>query len=100
MRAIPPKQRKEINDNDWYRECKYPGCASKQVEIHHCCQYSGRQIAELWNYVPLCHEHHSSKEGRDWAELLAITRMTEEDRMKYNKRDWLQRAKYLYDIRI
>ena len=76
-------------------ECCYPGCGSREVEYHHAVIYGGRQLNERWAILPLCHEHHGSKEGRDWAELLAITRMTWEDREKYPKYDWLQRAKYL-----
>jgi len=95
MRPIPQKLRKQLSEDPFMEACCYPGCACKEVEWHHSVIYARKQVNEKWAILPLCHEHHNSKEGRDWAELLAITLMTEEDRIMYSKRDWLQRAKYL-----
>ena len=94
MRAIPQSHRKIIDSDPWYRTCCFPDkskCEGR-TEIHHALIYSGRQISELFNYIPLCHYHHDTQIGKDFASLLAITKMTSEDKAKYNRRDWNQEA--------
>lgn len=101
MRPIPPAHRKLIDSDSWYNACCFPDKTNCQgrTEVHHACQYQGRQISEMFNYIPLCHYHHDTQIGKDWASLLAITRMTSEDKARFPRRDWNQEAaKYLFKL--
>lgn len=102
MRAIPPAHRREISNDEFFKKCVV--CGSHKVQIHHNFIYAGKQISELWNYVPLCEEHHDKitphKPGydpleREYIDWFVLIRMKPEDRAKYPKKDWAQLKKYL-----
>lgn len=102
MRPIPANHRKQIADDDFYRKCYV--CGDSKVEIHHVFSYSGRQISEMWNYVPLCRAHHAEttphnmgykKDTRNYIEWCTVMKMTAEDKQKYPKFNWSQLKHYL-----
>jgi len=100
MRPIPNYHKKIIDSDVYFRKCVL--CGLTQVEIHHCFIYCGRQISEMWNYVPLCHEHHVGNKGfhkyhvtKEIVELHVLHKMTDEDYNKYYKRNFKQELNYL-----
>lgn len=66
------------------------------MTIEHAFCYAGKQISELWNYVPLCWFHHLGKALKKWInELIALRRATAQDLAKYPNRNWLRDWKNL-----
>lgn len=98
MRPIPLIQRKQINDDTYFKTCgrKKDGGCDGRITIEHAWIYSGRQINEIWAFVPLCWYHHLgpglNKEKNQW---LSICRATIQDLYKYPKKNWLQIKYYL-----
>lgn len=101
---IPLKYRKVINSSDFFRKCII--CHSPKVEIHHVFIYAGKQINELWNYIPLCKEHHAEctphnkdyiAETRYYVEWYALLKMSLQDKNSYPKFNWAQHKKFLDD---
>ena len=60
MRPISSKFRKIIDEDPFYRRCALADekCDGR-ITIEHAFIYAGRQIDEMWNFVPLCEWHHS-----------------------------------------
>ncbi len=91
MRPIPAKHRKIISEDPYYKTCarKADGGCWGRITIEHVFIYAGRQISELWNYLPLCWFHHLA-EGLDKRknERIAISRATPEDLAKYPRKNW------------
>lgn len=97
MRPISPKFRKQIDEDPYYRVCARKGYdCSGRITIEHAYIYAGRQIDEMWNFVPLC-EHHHLYDGLDKKEnqRLALQRATPADLAKYPKKDWQQERRWL-----
>lgn len=98
MRPIPPKLRKQIDENPYYKTCarKGDGYCDGRITIEHAFIWGGRQINELWAFVPLCWHHHLGlsldKRKNQW---IAINRATKEDLKKYPNKDWQQLKIYL-----
>ena len=99
MRSISSTHKRQIDSDPYFKKCILCG---QKPEIHHCFIYQGKQIAELWNYVPLCHFHHvgekgfhKCKETKEIVELHVLQKMSPLDMAKYNKRNWEQEKKYL-----
>jgi hypothetical protein len=97
MRSIPPKIRKQIDEEPYYKKCaRLSSECSGRITIEHSFIYSGRQVNELWALLPLCWHHHlGSGLDKRINEYLSLQRATEEDLAKYPKRDWKQLKKYL-----
>lgn len=99
MRPIPPKLRKLIDANQYFKTCarKGDGYCDGRITIEHAWIYSGRQINELWAFVPLCWHHHLGagldKNKNRW---LSLQRAAFTDLLKYPNKDWLQIKNYLY----
>ena len=94
MRPINKSLRAELAQDPWMTVCCFPDkseCKGR-VQWHHAAIYQNRQCDERWAIIPLCEFHHDTQEGKDWAALLAITRMTSEDKANYGRRDWNQEA--------
>ncbi len=67
-----------------------------RVEIEHAELYAGRQIPEMWNYVPVCTWHHRGAGlDKNLNQYEALSRATDADLAKYPKVDWKQKLKYL-----
>lgn len=97
MRPISPQYRKRIGDDDYYRHCaRGDSDCSGRVEIEHANYYQGRQIDEMWNFIPLCTEHHRGGHlNKEFNQYLSLKRATLEDFKKYPRFNWLQRLTYL-----
>ena len=94
---IPSKYRKQINSDPYFERCIL--CGKFGVQIHHVFLYVGRKIEEMWNYQPLCVEHHDEctphkntykKKTRYLVEMISLLMMDDSDREKYYKKDWEQ----------
>ncbi len=100
MRPIPEKHRKMISKDPYYRKCarlKDGGCSGR-ITIEHALTYAGRQIAEMWNYIPLCEKHHGVEHYSGSDSLLnkginrsiALNRASDADLLKYDKADLIK----------
>lgn len=98
MSPIPLKHRKIIAVEPFYQKCvrAAEGTCDGRITIEHAFIYSGRQIQELWNYVPLCWYHHLGRGfKKQYGQWIALMRGLGEAIKKYPKRNWLQDKKYL-----
>ena len=97
MPNIPLAHRKIINEDPKYRVCARrgeDGCAGR-ITIEEACLYAGKQIKELWNYVPLCEFHHGvgnyancyGQNKRRHREI-AMAQATDADKKKYPRLPW------------
>ena len=90
MTPIPPKLRKEMSEDEYYTRCVRANFeCSGRVTWEHAWIYGGRQIQEKWAIIPLCVFHHlgaglNKKENQK----ISLLRATEEDLLKYPKKDW------------
>jgi len=87
MRPISTKHKEIINSDPYYKVCarKNDDCGGRRT-IEHSLIYAGKQIAELWNYIPLCERHHGLGQfsdckflRKDINEKLALQRATREE---------------------
>lgn len=94
MRPIPPVHKVAINEDPYYKKCarSNEGTCSGKITMDHCLIFAGKQIAELWNYVPTCEYHHSVNKFQDGGDLNreiqtyhALNRATDEELLKYSK---------------
>lgn len=97
MRPISSKNKQEININPYFKKCHRhkEGTCQGRITIDHAWIYAGRQIDELWNFVPTCAFHHNVDQFQDCGDLnkdkqqrTALLRATDEDLQKYYKKDW------------
>lgn len=97
MRPISPKNKEIINSDPYYKKCirENEGTCRGKITIDHAYIYAGRQIDELFNFIPLCTFHHAVNEYQDSGDYdkhksqrEAMLRMTNEDFIKYSKKDW------------
>lgn len=107
MRPIPTKHKITINSDKYYSKCCLTGMTnnSVKIDIHHAWDYQGKQINELWAYMPvwekmhlptgLPNSVHNSRETREYVQYLSLLRATEEDLKKYPRKDWKQIFNYL-----
>ena len=107
MRPIPPKHREIIDTDPYFKRCAREavfhdhtcrGC----LTIEHALIFAGRQVAEIWAYVPLCAYAHDVYEFQDCGildkrknEYLALIRATQEELDKYPNSGWPQKLIYL-----
>ncbi len=100
MQPIPPKHRKLIDADPYFKKCCV--CGKVGVQIHHVFNYSGRQIIEMWNYMPVCKECHDEctphnnkyKENtRYYVEWVCMIRAG--NIIGYPKFNWLQLKSWL-----
>lgn len=94
MRAITPKQRQQIDEDPFYKVCcrRSEGNCGGRITIEHVFIYAGRQIAEMWNYIPLCEYHHGVLNYQDGGDLnkeinawVALNRATDAELLPYSK---------------
>lgn len=97
MRPISPKNKEKISTDKYYKKCHRheEGTCKGRITIDHAWIYAGRQIDELWNFVPTCAYHHAVDEYQDCGdfdkhkqERTALLNASEEDLKKYYKKDW------------
>lgn len=94
MRPIPLNHRKVIDTDEYYRKCVryHEGTCRGRITIEHALIFGSRQIAELWNYVPLCAYHHAVDQYQDGGDMIkemnvwyALIRATDDELRKYSK---------------
>lgn len=97
MQPIPTAHKEQIKTDPRFKICARhdPDCQGR-ITVEHAFTYSGRQINELWAYVPLCWYHHLgaglNKEINRW---ISLQQATAADLAKYPRFDWKQLIKYL-----
>lgn len=71
MRPIPASHKKEIDRLEYYKKCvrRIDGGCAGRITIEHALIYASNQIAEMWNYVPLCAYHHAVDFYQDGGDL-------------------------------
>jgi len=88
MNNIPPKLKKEMAEDPYYRKCAISGrlATNTKVEWHHNLIYAGKQVQEKWCIIPLAKEIHANiiqyKEKVDW---IMLNRATDDDLRRYSK---------------
>jgi hypothetical protein len=82
MTPIPPKLRKEMSEDPWYRQCCRCGSLTR-IEWHHVIIFAGRQLQEKWAIVPTCEECHrlvnTVQEVKDYFLWVALNRATDKE---------------------
>lgn len=107
MRKISKTNKDIIATDEFYDVCcradEYD-CAGG-ITIEHALIYAGRQMDEIFALLPVCEYHHGVNTYQDRGKLdkkkhewIAISRMTEDDKKKYNRRDWDRELKLLENI--
>lgn len=106
MRPIPQKHKDIISSDLYYSKCARDdeGTCQGRITIEHAIIYAGRQLNELWAYVPLCAYHHAVDEFQDSGDLnkeknvwLALKRATDEELDKVSKSTDYKRLRDLLD---
>ncbi|MGH7782249.1 MAG: hypothetical protein ACREO5_00165 [Candidatus Binatia bacterium] len=98
MHPIPPKLRKQLSEDPYYKACARAGTdCDGRITCEHSILYAGKQVQERWAIIPLCAFHHSVDEFQDGPGLnkrinrqIAMSRATEEDKKKYSRLRWRQ----------
>jgi len=94
MRKISQKNKNIINTNVYYKKCHRAeeGTCEGRITIDHALIFAGRQIDELWNFVPTCAYHHAVDQYQDGGDFdkqkqikAALLRATEEELLPYCK---------------
>jgi hypothetical protein len=57
-RTPPPALRRAVRERDRCR-CRYPGCESRRVQIHHIVHWAKGGKTKLRNLILLCRAHHA-----------------------------------------
>lgn len=97
MRKIPTKLKEEMSIDPYYKKCaRFNSECNGRITWEHAWIYAGKQINEVWAIIPLC-EYHHLYEGLDKEEnqRISLARATDEDLLKYPKKDWGQIRKWL-----
>jgi len=115
MRLIPPKHRAVIDTDPYFSRCAreaifHDHICRGRLTIEHALIFAGKQVAEIWAYVPLCAYAHDVDEFQDCGildkrknEYLALIRATQNELDKYPTSGWEQKLKYLkklYDDKV
>lgn len=103
MNNIPPKLRKEMSADSFYKECclKNYQCAGK-VEWHHVLIFAGKQLQKKFAIVPACKDFHhkfaNRKDIRDQFLKVVLNRATNIELKEISKAtDYLRLRKTLND---
>jgi len=96
MHPIPPKLRRELSEDPYYKTCARADKTCKgRITWEHAVLYAGKQVQERWAILPLCEWHHSVNQFQDGGALnkrlnkeIAMARATPEDRAKYPRLKW------------
>lgn len=97
MNNIPPKVRRSLAENPYYRccarraalrdhECRANPLNGQLIEWEHALIHAGKQVQEEWAIVPICWWAHSGpgleKEKNVW---IALNRATDEQLLRMSK---------------
>lgn len=90
MNNLPPKLRKELVADPFYKTCAREGlfdheCGGR-ITWEHAMYFAGKQIQKKWAIIPLCAKAHSVDNFQDGGDLdkhlnewIALNRATDED---------------------
>lgn len=107
MRPISKKVKDQILSDEFYDTCcrADEGDCQGGITWEHALIYASRQMDEVFAILPVCEYHHAvgiyqdtgklDKKKHEW---IAISRMTDEDMLKYYKRNWKQELSALNAI--
>lgn len=101
MNQIPPKLRREIEADPYYKNCCITGMPATLVKIewHHNFIYAGRQVQEKWCILPIDREMHKQVRGdREMRERLdweMLSRATDEELKKYSRAGLIEKRERL-----
>lgn len=101
MRPISKKNRTLINSDIYFTCCARGGSdCSGRITIEHAFIYAGKQLDELWSFVPLCEYHHLGEGlNKRINQFIALNRITEVElksiQKKYPRFDWYKYKKIL-----
>ncbi len=102
MNKIPPKLRKQLADDPFYRRCCITGEASKswdRIQWHHNMTFAGKQVQARFAILPVLksvHERANNKQVREKLDWVMLNRMSTEDLWLYGKGiNWFGRLEYL-----
>ena len=96
MRPIPPKLKKEILADPYYKICAMAGmeghtCGGR-ITFDHTIIYASKQLNKRWAIVPICARGHSVDKFQDNGELdrqkivwIALNRATNEELLEISK---------------
>lgn len=97
MTPIPPKIRKQIDTDPFYKICALTNqhdhvCAGR-ITIDHSIIYQGKQLQEIWALTPVCERGHGvdSYAGSDTARLremrlwVSLNRADQKDLIRISK---------------
>ena len=97
MRKIPKDVLEEYLSTSFSKECCF--CGNKIPQLHHNLIYGGRQVNEVWTFLPLCKKCHDSVNHinvRRLADWCMLNRGTDEELQKYSKvMDYKAKRKWL-----
>lgn len=97
MPHIPLSHRQQINSDPRFKKCARldEGDCKGRITIEEVFLYAGKQIKEMWNYIPLCSYHHGVENYANCAgqnkkrhQEIAMAQATPEDRKKYPRIKW------------
>lgn len=105
MRKIPDKHKTLISTDPFYRKCclEFLGDCDGRITIEHALIHAGRQISEMFNYVPLCEFHHAVNKYQDGGDFhkdrsvwIALNRATDQEIKSISKAvDYFRMRNYL-----
>ena len=92
MNSIPPKLRKEMSEDPFYKKCclKDEYCRGR-IEWHHALTFKGSQIQRKFAIVPSCQFHHERVaifKKKFW--LIALNRATQEELKEFEKANFAE----------
>lgn len=96
MGHIPPKLKKEILADPFYRQCARKGLQGHECEgritFEHAIIFAGSQVQKKWAIIPLCAKAHSVDEFQDGGDLhkginrwIAFNRATDGELLEISK---------------
>lgn len=93
MRPIPPKLKKEMGADPYYKVCahKDENCDGR-VTWEHTIIYASKQLNEKWAIIPICAYHHAVDRHQDGPGLdkqrnvwVALNRATDDELIAVSK---------------
>lgn len=96
MNKIPPKLKKKILADPYYKHCaREDTSCNGRITFEHAFLYAGKQVQEFWAIIPLCEFHHlGAGLNKRMNEVLAVLRASREDLEKYPRKNWAQIRAY------
>lgn len=83
---IPPKLKKEMEEDPFYSVCCITGVKNEKIDWHHNLQFAGKRVNEKFCILPLAKSVHDNityyKEECDW---IMWNRASEEELTRYSK---------------